>query len=1040
MSSKKNSCINMLCSVDPYFYIKLEKEMEVILVKSCEEAGLPINKKFSKKTHLITIDFQNNKNKISVKEERYNFSIGVNKELTPLVRLKHKLIEKSKSVGQMDLYEIKLENIFNVKISLSNLFFKDFASGNYDDDIQFYFAKFNYFDEIALKKNSTQRPNVVNNINDNFNNNINNNIAQNKSVKTTNLNFAKYKGIIDSSSDNSDEYDDYYSYNKSKPKDRKNTRNNTININNLNEINDNINKESVNKRVLINSQSDNYKNNVNNNINNINRSNKENSKDFSNKNIKNSTNPVGEKKESIQKPAILFQNTKYKSESDVTTAVNNINTNAIKNNNKKGLEVTNINITKASEKKEKALQSPSSTNKKTCTICFDEIKDQAILNRCSHEYCYECIRQWSDNSNKCPLCKAQYSYIIHFKNKKRIREKVKIREFLSDGSRFLFEDSSYFDSDDSENDDGDKCILCDEVRSDNFKMIYCDACEVYCCHQSCCNLSDFPEEEWYCPSCLIQFGVEYMINYFYSDDDFVYSGNERMRRNKFIVKNIGNNDRNTRVNVNNNNNVNNNERNNSSNFANNLGDRLFSLISFNRDLEVYVHPNNTIGRIYGNINNNNAFSSNNRVNPFIYAPVNRNPNGDPVYNPFVVQSNAGNRNFYGAMNGSYGNYSPLIGNFYPQLQSVSSESFARNNLNPFLINSNNSRNNIDNAIPNNPDMANNRFPYLPSSNNFFNIANRPNSQNNNNNINTTNIISSNPNANNNNSYNKISSNPNNRNNVILNPSTTLNRPTTNLTNPNNNYINNNPSNNLNPISVSALRNPFFRNTNNSCEDNFSESCESALHGCDCKICDSSDSLTPFYDSETTSNNYGSESESTISIANYGVDVNEILKAIKDLNYFGFNINHPLIGEFRSEFGKVTQSEVVENQKYLKDKSKIKTIKKKYLIPGTSNFLRFSNKITDRIRKKRSKSLNEKLKKRSLDINQCPFNGCKKTIVSFEVSREKKLELKNYERKGLISYILAGNQSDVNKQLEDFYKSAERRSRSVEKDNRKVVKS
>ena len=50
----------------------------------------------------------------------------------------------------------------------------------------------------------------------------------------------------------------------------------------------------------------------------------------------------------------------------------------------------------------------------TCAICFEEKEEQlqAKLNCCSHTYCYDCIKQWTkDSENTCPQCKLEITKI-----------------------------------------------------------------------------------------------------------------------------------------------------------------------------------------------------------------------------------------------------------------------------------------------------------------------------------------------------------------------------------------------------------------------------------------------------------------------------------------------------------------------------------------------------------------------------------------------------------------------------------------------------
>lgn len=47
---------------------------------------------------------------------------------------------------------------------------------------------------------------------------------------------------------------------------------------------------------------------------------------------------------------------------------------------------------------------------RTCPICLRklEARKSAVLARCSHSYCLECIRKWSDVKRKCPLCNSTF--------------------------------------------------------------------------------------------------------------------------------------------------------------------------------------------------------------------------------------------------------------------------------------------------------------------------------------------------------------------------------------------------------------------------------------------------------------------------------------------------------------------------------------------------------------------------------------------------------------------------------------------------------
>ncbi|KAI6043584.1 hypothetical protein EDC04DRAFT_2650628 [Pisolithus marmoratus] len=58
-----------------------------------------------------------------------------------------------------------------------------------------------------------------------------------------------------------------------------------------------------------------------------------------------------------------------------------------------------------------------------CAICLQPFLDRAILPTCAHEFCFECILLWAEQSRKCPLCNRPFDsssradsggpYLIH---------------------------------------------------------------------------------------------------------------------------------------------------------------------------------------------------------------------------------------------------------------------------------------------------------------------------------------------------------------------------------------------------------------------------------------------------------------------------------------------------------------------------------------------------------------------------------------------------------------------------------------------------
>lgn len=62
----------------------------------------------------------------------------------------------------------------------------------------------------------------------------------------------------------------------------------------------------------------------------------------------------------------------------------------------------------------------------TCTICTDTFTPLqfAAMNCCKHRFHYECIEQWVEKANTCPICRRRCSQIREFKNRRVSRTKT----------------------------------------------------------------------------------------------------------------------------------------------------------------------------------------------------------------------------------------------------------------------------------------------------------------------------------------------------------------------------------------------------------------------------------------------------------------------------------------------------------------------------------------------------------------------------------------------------------------------------------------
>ena len=81
----------------------------------------------------------------------------------------------------------------------------------------------------------------------------------------------------------------------------------------------------------------------------------------------------------------------------------------------------------------------NSDNLETCTICFN-LYQKPIKILCGHTFCFNCILNWSSQSDKCPICRQSFNLEIthnyntrhnyHIQNKEIIFNQM--REFLND--------------------------------------------------------------------------------------------------------------------------------------------------------------------------------------------------------------------------------------------------------------------------------------------------------------------------------------------------------------------------------------------------------------------------------------------------------------------------------------------------------------------------------------------------------------------------------------------------------------------------------
>lgn len=106
----------------------------------------------------------------------------------------------------------------------------------------------------------------------------------------------------------------------------------------------------------------------------------------------------------------------------------------------------------------------ASLDKISCSICLsDELNNRGILNCCDHEFCFDCIIEWTKVESNCPLCKSLIKTITSSKtpNKKGKNKKNKVFKITKKIQRITYHDNEnhnimdeyYNEEDDSDDSD-----------------------------------------------------------------------------------------------------------------------------------------------------------------------------------------------------------------------------------------------------------------------------------------------------------------------------------------------------------------------------------------------------------------------------------------------------------------------------------------------------------------------------------------------------------------------------------------------------------
>lgn len=145
--------------------------------------------------------------------------------------------------------------------------------------------------------------------------------------------------------------------------------------------------------------------------------------------------------------------------------------------------------------------SDSNSQSEKCPICLLSFKNQETATpvTCQHQFCLDCLLEWSKNMNTCPVDRKKYELVfVRSKFNGKIVREVIIKE---PNNQQLQNDDSFNAIVISSFEDLTLCEICGS-SNDEEEMLLCDGCDhgyhLYCLTPP---LDGVPQGEWFCETC-----------------------------------------------------------------------------------------------------------------------------------------------------------------------------------------------------------------------------------------------------------------------------------------------------------------------------------------------------------------------------------------------------------------------------------------------------------------------------------------------------------------------------------------------------------
>lgn len=127
----------------------------------------------------------------------------------------------------------------------------------------------------------------------------------------------------------------------------------------------------------------------------------------------------------------------------------------------------------------------------------DDHQAIALIKPCNHVLHDECLREWSQKANSCPICRQQFN-LVHvldkvggnFLSEYEVEDKKQVAEF---------DPSAWIEDEEDEEEEARPCPVCGESDQPDV-LLLCDSCDAPY-HTHCIGLHSVPSGNWFCMEC-----------------------------------------------------------------------------------------------------------------------------------------------------------------------------------------------------------------------------------------------------------------------------------------------------------------------------------------------------------------------------------------------------------------------------------------------------------------------------------------------------------------------------------------------------------